>query len=344
MKHIINDEELMLYLEGRLNKEEVANLKERLSENGDIDILYHLRRSQAACVEALERVHSVFDDSMESHKIIVPLDIKAKPETKILALNPQRLAAAKLDGYLCDIECEEYILLSLGYEVTKKTLLDEAYKNKWLKEKGMPLYHIGRLLEKNHLSVSRKYDSDINEAHKLLSKNKIIAVVNDAKLSSQIDEDNCNVNPNHAVVLLDISIEKKTVTLFDPQTGNSSDTYDLDSFIKSWKDSQNFLVVANKKESFDYDPQPIEVDDIELSPDLIELGEAIAENAHEIWAKLRKEKGWSWGPKRNDEAKENPDMVPYSDLTEEEKDVDRNTAMKTLKLVQKIGFKIIKEE
>lgn len=345
MKHIIEDEELMLYLEGRLNKEEVLSLKKRLRENGELDLLYHLRLSQVACIEAFEEENSIDEEFSKKNTIVVPLNSKEESKSKILALNPQRMAAAKLDGYLCDIECEEYILLSLGYEVTKKTLLDEAYKNKWLKEKGMPLYHIGRLLEKNHLSVNRKYDADINDAILLLSNYKVIAVVNDAKLGgSEVCADQCAANPNHAVVLLDISMDKKTVTLFDPQTGNSTDTYEMDSFVNAWRDSQNFLVIANKQECFEYDPQPIKVDDVELSPELVELGEAIAENAHEVWARKRKDEGWSWGYQRNDETKENPDMVPYSDLPEEEKDYDRDMAMKTLKLVQKIGFKIIKDE
>lgn len=341
MKHIISDDELMLYLEGHLTREQVANLKNRLRENGDLDLLYHLRLSQKACIDAFEEEDS---NNEKLKTIVVSLNTKAESKPTLLALNPQRMAAAKMDGYLCDIECEEYILLSLGYEVTKKTLLDEAYKNKWLKEKGMPLYHIGRLLEKYHLSVGRKYDSDINDALKLLANNNVIAVVNDAKLTSPANEKNTAANPNHAVVLLEISLEKKTVTLFDPQTGHNTDTYEIDSFKNAWNDSQNFLVVANKQEDFEYEPQPINVDDIELSPELIELGEAIAENAHEIWAKNRKEEGWSWGPKRNDQAKEHPDMIPYSDLSEQEKDYDRIMAMNTLKLVQKIGYKIIKEE
>ena len=71
------------------------------------------------------------------------------------------MAAKQKENYLCDIECEEFILHQFGIETTHKTLLDEAYRNCWLKDKGMPLYNIGRLLEKNNLSVSRRYDSTI---------------------------------------------------------------------------------------------------------------------------------------------------------------------------------------
>ena len=82
---------------------------------------------------------------------------------------------------------------------------------------------------------------------------------------------------------------------------------------------------------------------MELSEDLSELQEAIAENAHEIWAKNRRDQGWSYGPERNDQKKEAPDMIPYCNLPESEKLYDRETAMQTLKLVKKLGFEIVKK-
>ena len=54
------------------------------------------------------------------------------------------------------------------------------------------------------------------------------------------------------------------------------------------------------------------------------------------------EQGWSWGPERDDKKKTHPDMVPYDELTEEEKDYDRSTSMETIKLILKLGFKITK--
>lgn len=45
MKHLIKDTELIAYLEGDLNKDEVKSLKKRLKENGELDMLYHLQLS-----------------------------------------------------------------------------------------------------------------------------------------------------------------------------------------------------------------------------------------------------------------------------------------------------------
>lgn len=348
MKHIIRDEELMDYLDGNLSANETADLKKRLVDNGEKSLLYHLRLAQKAMIEALDTEEEDSRDSISSQAVVareIPINFNrnGKKGSTILVLDPMRLAAAKTDGYLCDIECEEYILLSMGYEVTKKSLLDEAYLNKWMKEKGMPIYHIGRLLEKNRLAVARRYNASLDDLANLLEQgNKVIAVVNAQKLSKEVNTNYLTPTPNHAVVVLEVSKKNGTIRLFDPQTGNDNDTFTLAEFNEAWTDSQHFLVVANEQDCFVYDPQPIEVDDTELSPELLELSEAIAENAHEIWAMKRKSEGWSWGPERNDRLLQTPDMTPYSNLSEEEKDYDRQMAMQTLKLVQKIGYSIVK--
>lgn len=109
-------------------------------------------------------------------------------------------------------------------------------------------------------------------------------------------------------------------------------------------DFMEYLVVVNTTDRFVYEPSPIGLDDVTLSPDLTELREAIAENAHEIWAKARTDQGWTYGPERNDQKKQTPDMVPYCNLPESEKLYDREMAMQTLKLVKKLGFEIVRKQ
>jgi len=92
----------------------------------------------------------------------------------------------------------------------------------------------------------------------------------------------------------------------------------------------------------EYIPNPIDLSDVELTDDLIELREAIAENAHEIWAENRKLEGWTYGPVRDDKKKQTPDMVPYKDLTDGEKEYDRATAMRSIKLLKKLGYDVVK--
>ncbi len=89
-----------------------------------------------------------------------------------------------------------------------------------------------------------------------------------------------------------------------------------------------------------YEPAPIDTSSIELSGDLLQLTEKLAENAHDNWATLRVEQGWTWGKERDDGAKKHPDLIPYSELAESEKEYDRNAAMETLKAIIALGFKI----
>ncbi len=51
MKHLIKDMELVAYLEGRLNKDEVRILKNKLKDNGELALLYHLQLAYDACLE-----------------------------------------------------------------------------------------------------------------------------------------------------------------------------------------------------------------------------------------------------------------------------------------------------
>lgn len=89
-----------------------------------------------------------------------------------------------------------------------------------------------------------------------------------------------------------------------------------------------------------YTPLPVDTTGVELPKELIELGETIAKNVHDVWAEGRIREGWTYGPERNDTLKQTPCLVPYEDLTEEEKNYDRQTAQETLKLIVKLGYKI----
>lgn len=267
-----------------------------------------------------------------------------KQETAASKIPMTAMAAQQKDNYLCDIECEEFVLLQFGIEITHKSLLDEAYRNYWLKDKGMPLYNIGRLLEKNNLSVSRRYNSTLEDIKRLLEAgNQLIAVLDNAMLDGIGNSDEDKALPNHAVAISSLSTDAEEITLFNPSTEEELTTYKAALFLQAWQQSNNFIVVVNTTNKFVYEPSPISLDDVILSDDLAELQEAIAENAHEIWAKARTDQGWTYGPERNDAKKETPDMIPYCNLPENEKLYDREMAMQTLKLVKKLGFEIRKK-
>lgn len=89
-----------------------------------------------------------------------------------------------------------------------------------------------------------------------------------------------------------------------------------------------------------YIPQPIDTSAVSLSSEMEKLTEKLAENAHDNWAERRFLDGWSYGPERDDKNKKHPDLIPYSQLTDSEKQYDRQTAMETLKAVLALGYEI----
>lgn len=92
-----------------------------------------------------------------------------------------------------------------------------------------------------------------------------------------------------------------------------------------------------------YRPLPMDTSDVQLPEELSDLIEQMSKNVHEVWAQKRIEQGWKYGEQRNEELRQHPCLIPYEDLPEIEKDYDRNTALSTLKLITKLGFRISKE-
>lgn len=93
----------------------------------------------------------------------------------------------------------------------------------------------------------------------------------------------------------------------------------------------------------EYIPTPMDTQDVQLPEELNALAEEMSKNVHEVWAQTRMAQGWSYGEERNDAEKKHPCLVPYEDLSEEEKTYDRNTSQETIKLILKLGFNITRE-
>ncbi len=93
-----------------------------------------------------------------------------------------------------------------------------------------------------------------------------------------------------------------------------------------------------------YKPNPVNTDNIKLPEELLALTEMIAENVHDNWAVGRIADGWVYGKVRDDDKKTSPCLIPYSELSESEKEYDRKTAFETLKLIIALGYKIEKND
>lgn len=320
----ISAEMLAAYLDGNATANESQEILDALSADAELRELMHI--SQA----------------VDAELGVIPQECEFIPMTA--------MAASCDEGSYCSLECEKYILLRLNIPFDEQQLLTHAMQNGWQKKEGTALHNVGRHLEEKGLIVSRQYKCTLEDiAAALENKEYVIVAVDGGEL---IGDKRCELKedilvgeiPDHTVVVLAYDQVTQEITVFDPNSPNAEDTYPICQFEDAWKDSKNYLITINTKDMKTYTPKPIDLSDVVLTEDLNELREAIAENAHEVWAQNRQAEGWKYGPERDDKKLLHPDMVPYSQLPESEKEYDREMAMKTIKLLKKLGYDLIKRE
>lgn len=320
----ISAEVLAAFLDGNATAQESKEIINALTEDAELRELMHISQS------------------VDTELGIIPQECDFIPMTAMAAICNE-------ENYCC-LECEKYILRKLNIEFNEEELLQNAVKNGWQKEGGTALHNVGRHLESKGLVVTRQYKATIEDISNALNENEcvIVAVDGGELLGNRADEtvEDLLVGqiPDHTVVILSLDEKKSTITIYDPNSSNAEDTYPIEQFKDAWNDSKNYLVTTTNSCMKTYIPKPIDLSDVELTEELNELREAIAENAHEIWAENRQAEGWTYGPQRDDQLKQTPDMIPYSQLPESEKEYDREMAMKTIKLLKKLGYDLIKRE
>ena len=326
-KKSVNDisaEVLAVFLDGNATAQESKKIFDALIEDAELRELLHISQS------------------VDAELGMTPQECEFLPMTAMAA-------TCNEENYCC-LECEKYLLRRLEIEFDEKQLLQNAIQNGWQKEDGTALHNVGRHLESKGLVVTRQYNALIKDIVNALDENEcvIVAVDGGELLGNRADEtvEDFLIGqiPDHTVVVLSLDEKKSTITIYDPNSSDAEDTYSIEQFKDAWNDSKNYLVTITSNSMKTYTPKPIDLSDVELTEDLNELREAIAENAHEIWAENRQAEGWTYGPQRDDQLKQTPDMVPYSQLSEGEKEYDREMTMKTIKLLKKLGYDLIKRE
>jgi class 3 adenylate cyclase len=88
-----------------------------------------------------------------------------------------------------------------------------------------------------------------------------------------------------------------------------------------------------------YVPRPLDTSRIHVSAEMFRLVDLFAENAHEIWAQERMSEGWHYGALRDEAARKHPCLIPYRDLPASEQDLNRKTALETIKTLISLGFR-----
>ena len=109
----------------------------------------------------------------------------------------------------------------------------------------------------------------------------------------------------------------------------------------------NELKSPTNNASSGYIPKPLDTSHIEVTNRIMNIVEALAQNAHESWAADKMKSGWSYAPEHvivnenKEDLKLNSLLVPYSHLTEDEKEPNRITAIETVKTLLYYGYEFI---
>ena len=347
----ITNELLVAYAEGNVSESERQAVLQYLTDHPDEleSMMVLMDEDFDIQLDNIDRASSrSLNDEIDT--LLDEIDSE-EPETNtptISILPLMQKAAQNVVDNLCAVRCEGYALRSLGIDVSDKELETEAEEKGFLKSDGTPLYCIGLLSEKYGLFAARRYNCSTDDLIRAVTNGEmVIATIDCTELKQSIEEANRNdiehgETPNHAVVIQSVDLKNKTITIFDPGSPISPQTYPIDIFQNAWDDSANYIVILSNQSN--YEPHPLNLDDVSIEPELLKLREAIAENAHEVWAKTRKDQGWTYGPERDDIKKLHPDLLPYNLLPESEKEFDREMAINTIKLVKKLGWELKKRK
>jgi hypothetical protein len=120
---------------------------------------------------------------------------------------------------------------------------------------------------------------------------------------------------------------------------------------ESWDDLSEEYKESNRGQAFDiqrklketnYGWKPVVKTSKGLNEDIItpEDMELMAEMEHDRWMKEKKENGWKYGEVRDNDKKITPYLLPYEDLDEDAKDLDRNAVNAIPEIMENAGFEI----
>ena len=347
----ITSELLAAYAEGNVSESERNAVRQYLTEHPDQLESVMIMMDDDFDIQLEDIGNRVLSHSFEEELDALLDEVEAEepdvntPSVSLLPLMSK--AAQNVVDNLCVVRCEGYALRAMGIDVSDEELEKEAESQGLLNSDGTALYRIGQLSAKRGLFVSRKYDCTINDISKALKHGDvIIAVIDNTELNIKPKEaekldSQYGKLPNHSVIVQSVDVDNNSISLLNPGNTTEKQEIPLDVFFEAWNDSSNYLIISNRHH---YKPHPINLSDVKLEKEIVELREAIAENAHEVWAKARRDEGWMYGPERDDSEMTDPNMLPYDLLPEKEKERFRQISMESIKFLKKLGWRFINEK
>ena len=200
-----------------------------------------------------------------------------------------------------------------------------------LKMKGIN----GDSFKDTNLRVFERHTANPGTVFTSLRKDGIVIPIVNATLFGKADKEMT------ATIAIGANQITDMVSLYVPEA-NDIKQFPIDRFVEAWEQAGGFCTTASPDDPSTYTPLLKDLRQVELPDGIDALREALAENSHDRWAIERQSEGWTYGPERDDAKLESPDMVPYDQLPESEKQYDRLMAVNTLKLLISLGYKIEK--
>ena len=90
----------------------------------------------------------------------------------------------------------------------------------------------------------------------------------------------------------------------------------------------------NEKASIPENPLPLNIPETDI--------ELISRSVHDAWQQERRRQGWIYGSITDRDQKTHESMIPYDNLNEEEKELDRQTVRRVISMLFSLGYKIEK--
>uniref|UniRef100_A0A3Q3G354 Ryanodine receptor 2b (cardiac) n=1 Tax=Labrus bergylta TaxID=56723 RepID=A0A3Q3G354_9LABR len=101
-----------------------------------------------------------------------------------------------------------------------------------------------------------------------------------------------------------------------------------------------FLLLLRYEQPSGYQPAPLDLRQVFLSPAHEELVNLLAENDHNVWARERIKQGWTYGAQQDVKAKRSPYLVPYSLLDERRRRVSMESLKETVCTLLAYGYSL----
>lgn len=89
-----------------------------------------------------------------------------------------------------------------------------------------------------------------------------------------------------------------------------------------------------------FDPQPVDASGMRLPSTLHAVAESLAKHLHEKWCVARLEAGWKWGRQSNEATKTSPELVPWAEVSEATRSINKVSAELKVQTILALGYLI----